>query len=193
MKRYLVYFFGTDYDRVKIGRCYSNLHQRQISIQTGCPDPIKLLGVIQCQDKIEMNSIEKDLHQRFQQYQTIGEWFRLVPEILNVIQESTESGQDILESDYRAFCDRNAKQFKDRNRQYYRDNEEYRERNKQRGRERFKNDPEYRKRQNQSRRERYHSDPEYRRRKYEDKCRRRAAKRKRRPLSPQTLAIPGIE
>ena len=56
MKRHLIYFFGTDFDRVKIGRCKANLYNRQQQIQVGCPDPIKLLGIILCKDRSEMSS-----------------------------------------------------------------------------------------------------------------------------------------
>ena len=100
MERYLVYFFGTDFERVKIGCCKANLYNRQQQIQVGCPDPIKLLGVIQCKDEWDMKSTEEVLHYQFKEYNTIGEWFRLVPEISAYIEEFTESGKDILKNDH---------------------------------------------------------------------------------------------
>lgn len=92
MKRFMVYFFGTDNNRVKIGHT-SNLYKRRLSIETHCPDRVELLGIIQCKDKAEMTSIEKSLHKQFKEYNTNREWFRLVPEICAYIQEFTESGK----------------------------------------------------------------------------------------------------
>lgn len=58
---------------------------------------------------------------------------------------------------------------RDRTRDYYRNNQEARERNRsagrQRDKERWHNDPDYRKRKNEWKRGRFHSDPEFRRRK----------------------------
>ena len=97
MKRFLVYFFGTDFDRVKIGKCSSNLYHRRNQIQNGCPDPIKLLGIIRGNNASEVNTLETELHQRFKEFQTSGEWFKIVPEISAFIENFAESGEDILD------------------------------------------------------------------------------------------------
>ena len=97
MKRYLVYFFGTDTDEVKIGYTGSNLYERKTQIQVGCPKPITLLGVILCRNKSEMIKREKDIHRKFKAYKTVGEWFKNASEILSYLEEFIVSGQDILE------------------------------------------------------------------------------------------------
>ena len=120
-----VYFFATaDRLLVKIGRCESNLHERKTSVQNGCPQGIELLGVIQCEDKKDMQSHEKALHRRFKAHNTNGEWHVLAPEISEYIQEFADYklGQQALEEG------RQAK------------NKEKRESQ----RERYQNDPEYR-------------------------------------------------
>ena len=69
-------------------------------IQNGCPNPIKLLGIINCVNAVDMDICEKELHRRFKKYNTVGEWFRLVPEISTYVENFAESGQDVLESHY---------------------------------------------------------------------------------------------
>lgn len=100
---YLIYFFATDFNRVKIGHCRGNLHNRRKHIQNGCPDPIKLLGIINCKDKNEMRQKETEIHKRFHKYQRINEWFELTPEIQSFIAEFTEKGEDILQDHYKLF------------------------------------------------------------------------------------------
>ena len=135
MKRYLIYFFGTDFDRVKIGICKTNLYARHLQIKVGCPNPIKLLGIIRCKDKAEMSIKEKKLHKQFQEYRTVGEWFRIVPEISAYIDKFTESGEDIMQEDSQRYrekhCENSRRRSKanpegerDRKREWYQNNRE---------------------------------------------------------------------
>lgn len=188
MKRFLVYFFGTDFDRVKIGRCSGNLYRRRVDIQTGCPDPIKLLGVILCRDRAEMRTLEGELHSRFEDYNTIGEWFRLVPEITAYIEEFAESGIDVMDEDHqryhkdkyqrsknsendreyqREYYQRNKERTKERNSEYQR---EYYQRNREDRRKyqrEYRQRPEVRDRERKRNRERYRNNPEVRERQRE--------------------------
>ena len=100
MKRYLVYFFGTDTGKVKIGQTCGNLYDRKNNVQIGCPEPITLLGVILCRNKSEMIKREKDIQRKFKAYKTVGEWFKNASEILSYLEEFIVSGQDIWEEDY---------------------------------------------------------------------------------------------
>ena len=171
MKRFLVYFFGTDFDRVKIGTCQSNLYRRQKDIQTGCPDSIKLLGIIQCKNKAEMKRRETELHRQFEDYNTIGEWFRIDPEISTYIQEFAESGKDIMNQDYQRNCEDRRKQK--RSREYKRENRgntreyqrEYYQRNREDRREyqrEYRQRPEVRERERKRNRECYRNSSEVR-------------------------------
>ena len=191
MKRFMVYFFGTDFERVKIGSCESNLYRRLKEIQTGCPDPIKLLGVILCKDRAEMKTHETRLHRQFQEYNTINEWFRLVSEISAYIEEFTESGENIMKEDYQCFNEhkyyqRTREKNREKQRKYqreyyqrnrkkrreyqlkYRQQPEVKERECKRNRERYHNNPEVRETQLERDRERYHNNPEVRKKKRED-------------------------
>ena len=178
MEHHLVYFFGTDFDRVKIGHCKSNLYTRKTQIQNGCPDPIKLLGVILCRDKRDMENCERDLHNRFYEHSTVGEWFRIVPEISDYIKKSAESGQDILKKGHEQERERRREQqqrpevkerrreqrrrpeYKERRREQ-RQSPEYKERRRKR-----RQRPEVKKRRQEENRK-YRERPEYREQKRE--------------------------
>ena len=194
-KRYLIYFFGTDFDRVKIGKTGGSLYYRQRHIQTGCPDPIALLGIIRCKDKSEMKKTEKGLHRQFEKHRTIGEWFRISSEITTYINQFTECGKDILEADHQDHLNKNRKKQREYNqspeqkkyrqeyqRERYQNDPEYRKIQIERQRkcnkspkrqeyickyqrERYQNNPEVRERQLKHERERYQNDPEVRERK----------------------------
>ena len=178
-KRYLIYFFGTDFDRVKIGKTSGNLYYRQRHIQTGCPDPITLLGIIRCKDKSEMQRTEKGLHRQFEKHRTIGEWFRISSEITTYINQFTECGKDILEADHQHHLNKNRKRQREYQREYNKNPEnkqaiqetQNRPENKARRRkyfkERYHNDPEFRERQNERGRKYYQDNPEIRKRERE--------------------------
>lgn len=132
MQRFLLYFFATVNDEfVKIGNATSNLYRRIEQVQIGCPIPIRLLGIIQCKDKSEMLRREKEIHGQFKDYNTIGEWFRIVPEISAYVDEFAESGEDILELDCNSYREKVRQRNANReyNREYRREyNREYHQR-----------------------------------------------------------------
>ena len=202
MEWFLICFFATaDGLSVKIGRCKGNLYTKKRSIQTGNPQKIELLGVIQCEDEKDMLKREKALHRKFKPHRTQGEWFMVIPEISEYIQEfaDDELGQQILEDGREADIKAQRKAQRER----YRSDPEYRKASREASRERYRSDPEYREarreakrkadreryrrdpkvreKQNKARRERYRSDPEYRERLKDPKVReaRREADRER--------------
>jgi hypothetical protein len=64
-------------DFVKIG--YSATPKDRIaSLQTGCPQPLEVLGIWNAGTKTD----EKAYHERFAAHRTHGEWFHAVPDIL---------------------------------------------------------------------------------------------------------------
>lgn len=77
-----VYFAQAD-DRVKIGWS-KQVASRIAQLQTGCPSPLKLLGVIP-----GARGLERQLHERFAGLRLTGEWFRAAPELLDHIATVT--------------------------------------------------------------------------------------------------------
>ena len=151
--RFLVYFFETDYSRVKIGHCKGNFYDRKRHVQSGCPFPITLLGVTLFDNEEDMRRCEYDLHIKFKEFNTIGEWFILSPEISNYIKDNSISGENILKEDHRKSLD-NRKRNLDRKKQY-------RERNKAKINEynkEYRNRPEVRIRKSKARRKRKYGD-----------------------------------
>ena len=177
MKRFMIYFFGTDYERVKIGHCYSNLYRRQCDIRNGCPDPLKLLGIIVCRDKAEMLRREREIHRQFKKFRTVGEWFRLVTEISEYIEEFTECGEDILDE-----C---REGYNNKQNQWQQATPERRAKNRE-----YNKCPENRKHRNRNLREKYSNDPDYRERRVHET---REYSRKKRVVSEHTLTLPGLE
>ena len=95
-------------------------------MQVGCPIPIKLIGIIQCKDKSEMKRREKELHRQFKEYNTVGEWFRIVTEITAYIDEFAESGEDIMELDCNSYREKMRQRNANREKPQYKYDSEYR-------------------------------------------------------------------
>ena len=76
-----VYFVGAVGHWVKIGIA-QHVPSRLSSLQTGCPLPLDLLGVI----KKGGRTLEAKLHKRFAEQRTHGEWFLVCPDILEYIE-----------------------------------------------------------------------------------------------------------
>ena len=220
MKRYIIYFFGTDFERVKIGKSQRNLYRRKTQIQNGCPNPIKLLGIINCVNAVDMDICEKELHRRFKKYNTVGEWFRLVPEISTYVENFAESGQDVLEShyqevfqEYKEYCQN--PEVRERRREYdrkryleyhqrpevkahkveYHECPEVKARKREKDRE-YRQRPETRERTRQYNRQWYEKNkdnPEYKAKKRISYRKRNARKRQEQRANNQTLTLPGIE
>lgn len=79
-----VYFAQAGKDGpVKIGSA-ANPEERIKTLQTGCPQPINLLGFI---PSYLYREDERDLHTLFQEHRFNGEWFHPHPTIFKYVQE----------------------------------------------------------------------------------------------------------
>ena len=158
MKKHLVYFFSVNDTFVKVGSTYSTLHQRFEALQIGCPYPIKAEGIIQCSSKKEMQKTESKFKQDFANFHKHGEWYYLSQSVSEFISNSTENADKELEV--------SRQEFLEYRRQKYSNTPELASSQRERSRERYRNDPEYRERRNEAKkernRERYRNDPEYR-------------------------------
>jgi len=76
--KYYIYFITTvsekGGDHLKIG-VTTDINERVKQIQTGCPLPIKTDCLILMNSKKHAFDLESQLHDRFQEYMTCGEWF----------------------------------------------------------------------------------------------------------------------
>lgn len=79
-----VYFARTS-SRIKIG-VSNNVGQRLKSLQTGCPEPIVLIGVISGDV-----ALEREWHTRFSNIRQKGEWFTATPELETAIQSALDA------------------------------------------------------------------------------------------------------
>ena len=172
VKRYLVYFFRVG-DTLALGQCKGKIYDRKQAYQTHSPYPVLCFGVIACETAEDMTNLEQTLIKRFSEHNLRGEWFSLATEILLYIQEHAdyELGQQLLEDG------------KERKREYYRE----------RRRERYKNDTEYRERQLEYRRKR-RNDTEYKeyQREYqrEYRARKKAERQATDRQQPEQLQLP---
>lgn len=77
----MIYFIrGVHTGRIKIGTSI-NPEQRLRSLQTGSPEPLEMMGVIQGGPKEE-----KILHKRFKRFGMHGEWFKPDPDLVYEIK-----------------------------------------------------------------------------------------------------------
>jgi hypothetical protein len=60
--------------------------QRLSSLRTMSPVPIELVGIILCPDG---RALERELHARFQEHRSHGEWFRPAPELTDFIRDES--------------------------------------------------------------------------------------------------------
>ena len=84
----MVYFLQCDNKDgfIKIGRTSGRVRIRWMSVQSCCPYPLTLLGIIS--DEVigaQPYALEGALHDQFAQALIGGEWFRPVPELLDYI------------------------------------------------------------------------------------------------------------
>jgi Meiotically up-regulated gene 113 len=70
---------------VKIGKAI-DVGRRLAELQTGCPDPLVLLGSIKCRSEKHAMHIESVAHRRFKKYRAHGEWFHFAPELREFVQ-----------------------------------------------------------------------------------------------------------
>ena len=120
MKRFLVYFFGTDTGRVKMSYTTSNLYCVKRMIKSESQEPVKLLGVIRCKDKATMKMCRSALKDKFDLYKRLDGWYEHVPEISDFIAIFTESGEDILEADHQSSLERWREYERERRRKRHR-------------------------------------------------------------------------
>ena len=71
-----VYFIlDTASNAVKIGKA-NNIEQRMSDLQTGNPNPLKLIHEIECESEKQSFLLEQTLHKKLEKVRLIGEWFR---------------------------------------------------------------------------------------------------------------------
>lgn len=68
-------------DMYKIGWTIEAPRKRMATLQTGCPDPLKLKAAY-----CTTSNVEKILHRLFTQQRVQGEWFKLSQSDLDLIQ-----------------------------------------------------------------------------------------------------------
>ena len=72
---------------IKIGYTSRNPLQRLSALQTGCPDKLKIVGLIK-------GDVEKDLHKKFKKLNSNGEWFKNTKHLRNYIKDNAH-GDDL--------------------------------------------------------------------------------------------------
>lgn len=88
-----VYFaLAGDTNRVKIG-CSGNVLKRIRSLQTGCPDKIRVIFTLPNVHKRE----EKRLHNRFKSSQIHREWFEYEPYVAKFVRKQIEERRIVVE------------------------------------------------------------------------------------------------
>ena len=82
----MVYFIQCNDDNkyIKIGWTAGKLSSRFKAMQTGCPYPLKILGILDCR-----SGIEHALHHLFREHKVFREWYVPADKILKFIEEST--------------------------------------------------------------------------------------------------------
>ena len=71
---------------IKIGWTKNHPVRRLKNLQVGCPYPLKIIGLMECDP-----TVERSLHTVFEQYKIINEWFSSAPELLEFIEDNTLS------------------------------------------------------------------------------------------------------
>jgi hypothetical protein len=72
---------------IKIGYTSRSPLLRLSALQTGCPDKLKIVGLIK-------GNLEKDLHTKFENFNTNGEWFKNTKHLRNYIKANAH-GDDL--------------------------------------------------------------------------------------------------
>jgi len=74
-------------DFIKIGVTSRKILDRASEIQTGCPLPIEDIHYIFLHDKARAYNLEKEVHKRFSEHNTYGEWFFKFKRFIALISE----------------------------------------------------------------------------------------------------------
>ena len=87
----MVYFIQCeDFNNyIKIGWTTNNPVKRLKNLQVGCPYPLKIIGIMECD-----RHVERSLHLIFEQCIVVNEWFSPSPELLMFIEDNTLSLPD---------------------------------------------------------------------------------------------------
>ena len=181
-----VYFIFAGY-RVAIGKA-TNIMTR-IAMYQRTYLKVEVLGLIECESAEQLKATERQILKRFKPDNAFRDMFYLSSDMLDFITENTisissESFQEYKERDNERRRERyhNDPKFRERHREadrVYRQSSKYRERRRETDRKR--------------RQERYQNDPEYREKQRGYQRKYKARMRKTRPISENTLALPGIE
>lgn len=88
----IIYFIlDENQSLIKIGKTtISNVKSRLSALQTGCPNKLRVIGVIR-----GSTSEESKVHSMFEEFHHRGEWFKMHPDILQFIKDSDDF--DLLE------------------------------------------------------------------------------------------------
>jgi len=87
----VVYFIKVEgKDTFKIGYTDSDAHQRLAAIQTYCPFPVSVYGVIETD---EPRQLEQTIHRQFSDSKTSGEWFNIPVETINGLLIGHQDGK----------------------------------------------------------------------------------------------------
>ena len=191
---YYVYFVLCGY-RVAIGKA-ANLYKR-LTVYHRTHRDVFVLGVIPYKSNKQAQEKEKACLKRFEDDNAFRDMFYLSSEMYNWIVENTKDYQKYIKIDKKLEQERNRKRHHNR----YQNDPKYRENSRKRirnhNRDRYQNNSKYReseqKRKREYERDRYQNDPEYREQKRKKSQKSRTKKRTHRPLSSQTLSIPGLE
>ncbi len=83
MTKKIVYFAQAGHtNRVKIG-CAVSVLKRIQTLQTGCPEKLRVILTIQNGSRF----LENHFHKRFKKSRITGEWFEYEPDIANYVRE----------------------------------------------------------------------------------------------------------
>jgi hypothetical protein len=92
-----VYFIqAKNSKKVKIGRAVDP-EKRLKELQTGNPEELSILGLIDCESIYEADCREEQLHKEFQHLRLQGEWFDFGPEIIDWAVHSGWIGESYKE------------------------------------------------------------------------------------------------
>lgn len=111
-----VYFIecSADKPRVKIGKA-NDVARRLQELSTGCPFPLKVLGVITCKSERHAFHIEKSAHEVFRKERKRGEWFFLSAAMRGYIKAICERpGEEIKEAIWQSRYDRRERKMETR-------------------------------------------------------------------------------
>ena len=80
-----VYFLlDENSNAIKIGKS-DTVSERLSTLQTGNPNPLKIVKIIECKTARQAHTKEKKLHNKFKELHLKGEWFKYDKELFDVV------------------------------------------------------------------------------------------------------------